>query len=131
MALPGFEKVQVNGLCHLKGEECSVHVFTHAFMESSAAELALTNWDESFNVTRIVENSLLHFSVSIIYLTKLQTEYTSAVRPYRLLHVFLHWKSECCLQTPTSLTAFSPDPLLPVPREQVELCHKLDSVSTE
>lgn len=31
MALLGFEKVQVNGLCHLKGEDCAVLVFTHVF----------------------------------------------------------------------------------------------------
>ena len=27
MALQGFEKVQVNGLCHLKGEDCSTARF--------------------------------------------------------------------------------------------------------
>lgn len=35
MALLGFEKVQVNGLCHLKGEDYSVYVFTHVFMGNS------------------------------------------------------------------------------------------------
>lgn len=63
MALRGFEKVQVNGLYHLKGEECSVHVFTHAFMENSVFELVLTNRYESFTVTEILENSFLDFFV--------------------------------------------------------------------